>query len=34
MISSHVMQDEKVDLITKPFTGRALATRVREILDR
>ena len=34
VISSHVMQDGKVDLITKPFTGQALASRVREILDR
>jgi PAS domain S-box-containing protein len=30
----HVMQDQRADLIMKPFTGQALASRVREILDR
>ncbi len=33
VISRHVMQDEDVELITKPFTGNDLASRVREILD-
>jgi two-component system NtrC family sensor kinase len=32
VISSHLAED--VELMTKPFTGRALAFRVREILDR
>jgi two-component system, cell cycle sensor histidine kinase and response regulator CckA len=30
----HVIHDKDADLITKPFTGKALASRVREILDR
>ncbi|MGA2641586.1 MAG: PAS domain S-box protein [Spirochaetia bacterium] len=34
VISSHVVQAGELDLITKPFTGPALAARVREILDR
>jgi PAS domain S-box-containing protein len=34
VISSHIMMGEERDLLTKPFTGQALATRVREILDR
>ncbi len=33
VISAHVMQED-MDLITKPFTGQALGSRVREILDR
>jgi len=33
VISSHV-QDQQLDMIMKPFTGQALASRVREILDR
>jgi CheY-like chemotaxis protein len=32
VISSHLTQD--VELMTKPFTGQALAARVRAILDR
>jgi two-component system cell cycle sensor histidine kinase/response regulator CckA len=34
VISSHVEKHEETDLILKPFTGQALASRVREILDR
>jgi two-component system, cell cycle sensor histidine kinase and response regulator CckA len=34
VIRSHVARDEEMDLIMKPFTGQALATRVREALDR
>jgi FixJ family two-component response regulator len=29
----HVMQDERAEVIMKPFAGPALASRVREILD-
>jgi two-component system cell cycle sensor histidine kinase/response regulator CckA len=34
VISSHTEADEEMDLMTKPFTGQALASRVREVLDR
>jgi DNA-binding response OmpR family regulator len=34
VIISHTEADEEMDLMTKPFTGQALASRVREVLDR
>ena len=34
VIMSHVDRTSEADLIMKPFTGQALASRVREILDR
>jgi PAS domain S-box-containing protein len=34
VIGGHDVQDQQADLIMKPFTGQALASRVREILDR
>ncbi len=33
VISSHVVREQEMDLIMKPFTGQALASRVRKILD-
>jgi nitrogen-specific signal transduction histidine kinase len=34
VIDSHVVRGAEADLLTKPFAGHTLATRVREILDR
>jgi two-component system cell cycle sensor histidine kinase/response regulator CckA len=34
VISSHILKGEEMELLAKPFTGQALAARVREILDR
>lgn len=34
VVSSHVATGGELDLIVKPFSGQALAARVREILDR
>jgi len=34
VIRSHVSWEGEMDLISKPFTGQALASRMREILDR
>jgi len=33
VISSTADRDEEMDLMVKPFTGQALASKVREVLD-
>jgi FixJ family two-component response regulator len=34
VINTHVTREGEMDLITKPFSGQALSSRVREMLDR
>ena len=34
VVTSYVAQDGEMPLIAKPFTGQAIASRVREILDQ